>query len=171
MALTARSLALAAGVMLGAADAFVTTPPAQTTPRPANDRSLRSLYRAVPSTSFAGMQSGRSTCLPTLRMSSVTTFAAADELHAAGKIQEAIDALGQMDGSESYVRRARWTVDLAEDEANKEARLAVLKRAEADALKAVEMDEKNFAAWKATAIVKGKMQKCVGTNEKARACR
>ncbi|MGB1602339.1 MAG: hypothetical protein ACPIOQ_56945, partial [Promethearchaeia archaeon] len=64
MALAARSLALAAGVMLGAADAFVTTPPAQTTPRPANDRSLRSLYRAVPSTSFAGMQSGSSTCLP-----------------------------------------------------------------------------------------------------------
>ena len=48
--------------------------------------------------------------------------------------------------------------------------IAAAKRAEADALKAVEMDEQNFAAWKATAIVKGKMQKCVGTNEKARAC-
>jgi hypothetical protein len=81
------------------------------------------------------------------------TFAAADELHAAGKIQEAIDALG-MDGSESYVRRSRWTVDLAEGEATKELRLQVLKKAEADALKAIEMDAENFAAWKASAIVK-----------------
>ena len=31
-----------------------------------------------------------------------------------------------MEGSDSYVRRSRWTVDLAEDESDKEARLQVL---------------------------------------------
>jgi hypothetical protein len=101
----------------------------------------------------------RAACV--LRMS----FEKADELHAAGKIKEAIAELGAMEGSDSYVRRSRWTVDISES-MDKDARLPVLKEAEADALRAVELDANNFAAWKAAAIVKGKMQKCVGTNEK-----
>ena len=103
---------------------------------------------------------GRAGC--GLRMSS---FEKADELHAAGKIKEAIAELGAMEGSDSYVRRSRWTVDISES-MDKDSRLPVLKEAEADALRAVELDANNFAAWKAAAIVKGKMQKCVGTNEK-----
>ena len=42
-----------------------------------------------------------------------------------GKIKEAIDVLGAMEGSDSYVRRSRWTVDLAENESDKAARLQV----------------------------------------------
>ena len=97
-----------------------------------------------------------------LRMS----FAVADDLHVTGKIREAIEALGSVESSDSYARRSRWTVDLSEQESDKDAKLKVLKAAEADALKAIDLDANNFAAWKAAAIVKGKLQKCVGTNEK-----
>jgi tetratricopeptide (TPR) repeat protein len=96
----------------------------------------------------------------------MTAFDVADGLHKDGKIKEAIDALGAMEESDSFVRRSRWTVDLSDSVADKDARLKILKGADEDAAKAIEMDEKNFAAWKAAAIVKGKMQKCVGTNEK-----
>lgn len=126
-------------------------------------------YAFAPSASFS--LAARSSGMAKLRDSRATSvlrmsFEKADELHAAGKIREAIDALGAIDGSDSYVRRSRWTVDLSENEADKDAKLTVLKGAEADALKAVELDTNNFAAYKAAAIVKGKMQKCVGTNEK-----
>ena len=127
-------------------------------------------YAFAPSTSFslAVRSSGSITTLrpACARLRLRMQFDQADELHAAGQIREAIDALGAMEGSGAYVRRSRWTVDLSENETDKEAKLKVLKGAEADALKAVELDGDNFAAWKAAAIVKGKMQKCVGTNEK-----
>lgn len=114
---------------------------------------------AMPSLSFRS----RSAASFPLRMA--MSFDVADGLHKDGKIKEAIDALA-MEESDSYVRRSRWTVDLSESVSDKDARLTILKGADEDAAKAIQMDDKNFAAWKAAAIVKGKMQKCVGTNEK-----
>jgi hypothetical protein len=95
-------------------------------------------------------------------------YAKADELHAQEKFEEAIAALGDDVESKApaLVKRSRWTCDIGvrtEDMAEKER---LFRCALEDARKAAEKAPDNFEAWKALAIVKGRLQACVGVSEK-----
>uniref|UniRef100_A0A7S0EJT4 Regulator of microtubule dynamics protein 1 n=1 Tax=Hanusia phi TaxID=3032 RepID=A0A7S0EJT4_9CRYP len=92
----------------------------------------------------------------------------ADELHAKGELQAAIDLLGSDESAFALYRKARWScdmVDLMEDAKNKEE---ILRVAEKTALLSVEKDPTIHETHKAVAITKGKLQNFVGMAEKVR---
>lgn len=95
-------------------------------------------------------------------------YAKADELHAQEKFQEAIAALGDdvEDKASALVKRSRWTVDIGTRTEGVGEKEKLFRAALADANKAAEKAPDNFEAWKALAIVKGRLQACVGVAEK-----